>query len=580
MKNCSEMIVNEDIYDYIVSNLPGIINMLNNNPEVCFEQIDDKWIVAHSTFPSERQFNISDIGYYTIPKIYGLMRLEGDLSVGSNVYVDSSSMDAVNATKIINQPYLNARGQGVMIGVIDTGIDYTRDNFRDSAGNTRIMAIWDQTGEYSDNAFVQYGALYESEQINEALRAYDDGENPYNYVDSRDESGHGTFMAGIAASSEKRNYTGVAPDSSIVCVKLKGAKKYLRDFFYIKDEAVCFEESDIMTAAKFLRDYADSKNMPLVIYLGLGSASGSRTGDSPLSDVLDSLTMRDNTCVVVAAGNEAVARTHFSGYANVAPEYKEMEINVDKRGKGFIMEIWAKSLDVLSVSIVSPTGQVIPRIPARIGMSNQFSFLLENSKIYIDYQITERVSGQEVIFIRFETPAEGIWKIQVYSLTNLPGYFNAWMNLLELMDSTAYFLNSDADTTLVEPACARRVITIGAYNHNTNSSDVNSSRGYTADSRIKPDIVAPGVNVYGVGGVRGYTSKSGTSVAAAHMAGAAALFLSWGVTENNRSVIGNSEIKSYIIRGAERIGDVDYPNVMSGYGRLDIAGAFDQMRIS
>ena len=148
------------------------------------------------------------------------------------------------------------------------------------------------------------------------------------------------------------------------------------------------------------------------------------------------------------------------------------------------------------------------------------------------------------------------------------------------MDCDAYFLNSDADVTLVEPASGLRLITVGAYNHNTNGSDVNSSRGYTADNRVKPDIAAPGVNVYGVGGVRGYTVRSGTSIAAGHVAGAAALFFSWGVTNNNRSVISNSEIKSYIIRGADRPGDIAYPNVEYGYGRLNIAGAFDQMRIS
>ncbi len=314
--------------------------------------------------------------------------------------------------------------------------------------------------------------------------------------------------------------------------------------------------------------------------MGLGSGLGSRTGGSPLSNVLDSLTMHVNTCVVVPAGNEAVKRTHFSGYASVVPEYKEMEINVERRGKGFVLEIWAKSLDVLSVSIISPTGEIIPRIPARIGSSTQYSFLLENSRIYVDYQITETVAGQEVIFMRFERPAEGLWKIDVYSLTNLPGYFNAWITLKELMDCDAYFLNSDADVTLVEPASGLRLITVGAYNHNTNGSDVNSSRGYTADNRVKPDIAAPGVNVYGVGGVRGYTVRSGTSIAAAHVAGAAALFFSWGVTNNNRSVISNSEIKSYIIRGADRPGDIAYPNVEYGYGRLNIAGAFDQMRIS
>ena len=222
----------------------------------------------------------------------------------------------------------------------------------------------------------------------------------------------------------------------------------------------------------------------------------------------------------------------------------------------------------------------LPRIPARIGMSSEFAFLLENSRVYVDYQITESVAGQEIIFLRFERPAEGLWRVPVYRLTNLPGYFNAWMTPEALSDTEAYFIESDADTTLTEPGCATRVITVGGYNHYTDSGDVNSSRGYTADNRVKPDIVAPGVDVYGVGGIRGYTRRSGTSVAAAHTAGAAALFLSWGVTDKNREVIGNTEIKSYLIRGAKRQNGVEYPNVSSGYGMLDISGAFAQMRIN
>ncbi len=583
MSDCSSIIKDENIYDYIVVNIPIISEILESNTEICVQEVDEQWMIVHSRLPENRQLNISSLGYYTIPKLYGLMEISKE-TVGLNAEMsdkpDISSMEATGAIQIINQPFLSAKGQGVIVGIIDTGIDYLRNNFRDSSGNTRIKAIWDQTLEYQASDIVNYGRVYEAPDINRALKAYSDGEDPYRYVESKDTDGHGTFMAGIAASSGVDGYTGVAPEADIVCVKLKSAKQYLKEFFYVKNDMLCFEESDIMLAAKFLKDYAQKRKQPLVIYLGVGSGSGSRTGATPLSDVLDSYTKLTNTCVIIPAGNEAVDRTHFSGYAGIVPDSRTMEINVEKRGKGFVTEIWAKSLDVLSVSIISPTGEVIPRIPARIGMSSEYAFLLENSRVYVDYQITESVAGQEIIFIRFERPAEGVWKILVYSLTNLPGYFNAWMMPQAISDSTAYFLESDADTTLVEPSCATRVITAGAYNHYTDGGDINSSRGYTADNRVKPDIVAPGVDVYGVGGIRGYKRMSGTSIAAAHVAGAAALFLSWGVTNKNREVIGNTEIKSYLIRGAVRQNGMDYPDVSSGYGKLSISGAFDQMRIN
>ena len=317
------MIIDEDIYDYIVVNLPIISEILENSQDICVEVVDDQWIIVHSALPDNRELNISSLGYYTIPKIYGLMEISDISYRNSNERADISSMEVSGAVQVTSQPYLDARGQGVIIGLIDTGIDYLRNNFRDSSGATRILAIWDQTLPYTASDMVSYGRVYESDDINGALRAYDSGGNPYDYVESRDTNGHGTFMAGIAASSVTDGYTGVAPQADIVCVKLKNAKQYLKDFFYIKDDVTCFEESDIMLAARFLKDYAQSKKKPLVIYIGAGSGSGSRTGATPLADVLDAYTKVTNTCVVVPAGNEAVSRTHFSGYAGVVPESRK-----------------------------------------------------------------------------------------------------------------------------------------------------------------------------------------------------------------------------------------------------------------
>ena len=114
------------------------------------------------------------------------------------------------------------------------------------------------------------------------------------------------------------------------------------------------------------------------------------------------------------------------------------------------------------------------------------------------------------------------------------GYFNAWMTPEALSDTEAYFIESDADTTLTEPGSATRVITVGGYNHYTDSGDVNSSRGYTADNRVKPDIVAPGVDVYGVGGIRGYTRRSGTSVAASSHGRSSGVVFKLGATNKKQ----------------------------------------------
>ena len=522
-------------------------------------------------------------GYYSVPKLYGLM--------------DTTSFDASGITATLNQPLLNVRGQGVLIGFLDTGIDYLREDFKASGGRTRIAAVWDQTiqsvnyeedtGEAAGTeqydreqvqGMVQYGTVYTREDINAALAAEREGQNPYDIVPSRDENGHGTFLAGVAAASETADYIGAAPEAEILMVKLKPAKKYLRDFYLLPERVEAYSETDMMMGVRFLQQYAIREKKPLVICVGLGTASGSRTGALPFADLLNTLARQVNTVVVTCTGNEANNRTHTSGLAVSDTEPSEIEITVGADERGFVMEIWAESLDILSVAITSPSGERISRIPARIDTGGVYNFLLERSQVAVNYRVVESASGYEVIFMRFINPAQGIWKIHVYSLTNIVGRYNAWLPLKQFLSGDTYFLNSNPSTTLTEPGAAERVISVGAYNHITDASYAASGRGYTATGLVKPDFVAPGVDVYGVRAGGGYTTRTGTSVAAAHAAGAAALLLTWGVTDGNLPYMGTNEVKSVLIRGAKRENSTVYPNNIYGYGKMDVIEAFNKLR--
>ena len=488
------------------------------------------------------------------------------------------------------------RGQGVLIGFLDTGIDYLREDFKASGGRTRIAAVWDQTiqsvnyeedtGEAAGTeqydreqvqGMVQYGTVYTREDINAALAAEREGQNPYDIVPSRDENGHGTFLAGVAAASETADYIGAAPEAEILMVKLKPAKKYLRDFYLLPERVEAYSETDMMMGVRFLQQYAIREKKPLVICVGLGTASGSRTGALPFADLLNTLARQVNTVVVTCTGNEANNRTHTSGLAVSDTEPSEIEITVGADERGFVMEIWAESLDILSVAITSPSGERISRIPARIDTGGVYNFLLERSQVAVNYRVVESASGYEVIFMRFINPAQGIWKIHVYSLTNIVGRYNAWLPLKQFLSGDTYFLNSNPSTTLTEPGAAERVISVGAYNHITDASYAASGRGYTATGLVKPDFVAPGVDVYGVRAGGGYTTRTGTSVAAAHAAGAAALLLTWGVTDAI-CYMGTNEVKSVLIRGAKRENNTVYPNNIYGYGKMDVIEAFYKLR--
>lgn len=582
MPDCSSLIVSEETGDYIIEYNSLYFEQIQRQDGVCISCINDTWCILYTNYPGSRNINIQQ-GYYSVPKLYGLM--------------DTTSFDASGITATLNQPLLNVRGQGVLIGFLDTGIDYLREDFKASGGRTRIAAVWDQTiqsvnyeedtGEAAGTeqydreqvqGMVQYGTVYTRENINAALAAEREGQNPYDIVPSRDENGHGTFLAGVAAASETADYIGAAPEAEILMVKLKPAKKYLRDFYLLPEQVEAYSETDMMMGVRFLQQYAIREKKPLVICVGLGTASGSRTGALPFADLLNTLARQVNTVVVTCTGNEANNRTHTSGLAVSDTEPSEIEITVGADERGFVMEIWAESLDILSVAITSPSGERISRIPARIDTGGVYNFLLERSQVAVDYRVVESASGYEVIFMRFINPAQGIWKIHVYSLTNIVGRYNAWLPLKQFLSGDTYFLNSNPSTTLTEPGAAERVISVGAYNHITDASYVASGRGYTATGLIKPDFVAPGVDVYGVRAGGGYTTRTGTSVAAAHAAGAAALLLTWGVTDGNLPYMGTNEVKSVLIRGAKRENNTMYPNNIYGYGKMDVIEAFHKLR--
>lgn len=554
--NCSEMIVAEDVSDYIIEYNPRALDISTVGDEVCFLDVDASWRIGYTRPKNGQDINIADIGYQTVPKLYGLM--------------DTTSFDESGISATLNQPFLDVAGQGVIVGIIDTGIDYNLDAFKLSPVESKIGTIWDQT---SKDVNYSYGRVYSREEINEAIRAEVNNSDGEQGLLVTDRNGHGTMMAGIISQA--------APKAELAVVKLKPAKQYLRDYFLIRDDAVAYQENDIMLGVKFLLDYANGRRLPLVICLGLGTGSGPRTGHTPLGSLLGYAAGLPNIVVVTCMGNEANGRMHvFGRIGEFNNSENVVEINVGSQEKGFVMELWSATQDVLSVSLTSPSGEVVPRIPARNNSSNLFRFLLETTEVTVDYRIVESSVGQQLIFLRFDRPAPGIWKVNVYSLTNIVGAYNVWMPLKDFVSSDTFLLGASPNTTLTEPAAVETVISVGAYDHTTGAAYIGSGRGYTALGQVKPELAAPGVNVYSsrVGGGNSYIT--GTSVAAAHVAGAAALLLTWGVYYGNLPQMGTGDVKYILIRGATRATSENYPNRINGYGNLNLIESFNQLRVT
>lgn len=556
---CRNNITSEDYADFIIEYNTSQREFLQRYKDSCPQVVGTRYGIVYEKLENVLPIRVQEYSYRAVPKLYGEM--------------DTEAVEATGSVRLQNVPGLNLRGQGVIIGVIDSGIDFTHPAFRYSSGQSRIVSIWDQTDETGNvPEYLNYGTEYTTEDINRALS----GDNPFDIVRSRDETGHGTFLAGVAAGSEsvENDFIGAAPEAMIAVVKLKQAKQYLRDYYFVDSDVIAYQENDIMAGIRYLEILASKNNRPLVICLGVGTNQGAHSGDSYLETVINELSGNTGRCVVVPTGNEGNARHHYQGTANEAVE-QNVEIRVDR---SFVMELWGNAPDLLSIAIISPTGEVVPRIPARIGRSDVLTFLFESTVIYVDYRIVEQRSGAQLIFMRFENPTTGIWKIQVLGENLITGIFHMWLPITAFVGENTYFLNPEPNVTLTSPSPAARAVVTGGYNSLNGTFFIESGRGFTRSTTIKPDIVSPSVNVYGPSLNGGYQMRTGTSVGAALTTGAAAQLFQWGIINGNQTDMNSVDMKNFLIRGAQRSRDITYPDRQWGWGKVDVYTALDILR--
>jgi subtilisin family serine protease len=524
------------------------------------EIIDDAFAVIYVPTEQAGEPEVNSYSYRAIPNCY--------------TYMDIESLNASGVFRLHNHPYLNLRGAGTMVAVIDSGIDYQNPLFR-TGERSKILCLWDQTLPGGQSEHAPYGQVFEQEEINRALAS----ENPLKLVPSVDTNGHGTRLAAIAAGNriDEDDFSGAAPEASLVIVKLKQAKDYLREFYLYPPEAEVYQEDDIMLAVAYAMRCAQRHQMPLSICIGLGSSQGAHQGYSPLSQYINSAASFTQNSVSIAAGNEGAARHHFQGQLTQDQREVLAELRVGEHADSFTLEFWGNAPEQYSVSIQSPTGETLPVSTALKGTTQNLRFVFVETRVLVNYIPIERQSGKTLVYLRFFRPAPGIWKFIVRGRDNNGSVFHMWLPVQGLISPDTYFLEASPYFTVTSPGDALNGITMTAYQASSNSLYLEASRGYNTVGVVKPNLAAPGVGIMVPLLKGGYGTASGTSLAAAQTAGIAALMFEWAIIRGNEPYFSGNSVKNYLQRGALRDNNIQYPNPEWGYGRVDLYHTFELM---
>ena len=466
-------------------------------------------------------------------------------------------------------------GDGVIVGAIDTGIDYSHLDFRyDSNGDgfeesSRILGIWDQT-------FGIFGVRYSQEEIENDLAAgYGSDKGT---VRQADRDGHGTHVMSIAAgdgSSSEYGFVGIAPRAWLVMVKTS------------------FFTSDILRGVEYIFDMADSVGLPAVVNLSLGGHEGPHDGTSLFEEGLDELTERPGRAIVVSAGNEGDLAIHASSVLSGGARSYEIEPHDTQ----IEMSIWYPGDSQFTVTITPPVGSpiVVPWGTETGPMATTAGTVrVDNAWMGVNPN-----NGDNEVFVRMYGLSDySRWRIAI-SDSGGGGRFDLWVT-----SGSGTIVGGDSARTIDEPGNADTVITVGAYTSKATwpsqsgiqdySSQYTlgalasfSSQGPTRDGRVKPELAAPGAWICAAlsedagwqavfthpDGV--HTMELGTSMAAPHVTGAIALM--FAVDPD----LTSAEIRSVLTFTAVRDSHTGaVPNSLWGWGKLDVAAAVREVTAS
>lgn len=562
-ENCYEAVYSEDYADYIVeyNGDRQVLEEIYSN--ACLFFIDNRYAILYSKKRSDYMESFGNLAYNIFPKLLAPM----DAAVGEAAYNTPSILSMINGENLDNESVLGLDGKDIVIGIVDTGIDILNEEFLNEYGRTRIKYAWDQSvNSSSGDSYAgefPFGTYYTEEQLN---RFVEEGNSVL-----RGEDNHGNYLASIAAG---RN-NGIAVNSDLVVVKLKKAKENLKELYGVR-QGEAYSEADIMLAIAYILQCSYRLRKTVSILIGFGTNSGSHTGSAALEAYINNIGILRGVCVSVAGGNEGSAGHHTDGDIE-ENEQAVIEINVPEK-TAFTLEIWGKAPGVYAIGMDIAGGEIIDRIPPRFDRSQIIKPIFGGGTIYVDYFLVEGQAGDELILVRFFDTPRGLYRITLTATGTVEKQYRAWLPVSSFVPEGLVFTNPVTWGTVTVPGTAVTPIVSGAYNYSDGSIYVNGSRGYTANSVVKPDLAAPGVNITGAGPYGTKVTGSGSSISAACAVGAAALMQQWSRDRGLSPYINGNQIRQYLIRGADRENIRRYPDRYYGFGTLNLRKTFESLR--